>query len=203
MTTQTNTTKRDFTVDELKEMVAHLTSKDVSSFSKTELMLLLKDRITSLKVKEPVHSFPDKEVFEAIQSAIISAGLIQLKSISSKVIFGIPTASKTGIRLVSITDISKKSRRKLTVFFGSHKLSSEVVELQHETAGTRTCGIKNQMQLTIDADSWKGVDVEAFKAEITRLATAVKANREAAAIKDATEKATERAKAKFVPAVNS
>lgn len=189
-------TTKEFNKAELQEMAAHLTRKNTSEFSRQELLDLVRDKVMNLKVKVHAPSFPATEVYNSIKASIERAGLELVKIASGKVIFGIPRG-KSAIRLVSVTDVTKKNRRKITVYFGDGDLTSEIVELERVDDGTRTCGSANQVQYTIDGEVLESYDATAVAEEITRLAAATKDNRAKKEIVRAQEKAARKTAAKF------
>ncbi len=187
---------KEYNKQELIEMASHLSRKDVSSYNRDDLLNFVKDSVMKLKAKASKINFPGLAVFTSISEGLINAGFQLLHYAGNKVIFGIPSG-KTGIKLVSITDASKKNRRKLTVYFGSYNLKSNVFELVNIEKGTRTCGSQNQMVAVIDNELIEKFNIDEVTAEVVQLAEATKENRYTEMKVIAAKKAAEKIDAKF------
>ena len=188
---------KEYTKEDLVQMASHLSRKNVPSYNRGELLIFVKEAVTSLKPRVTKITFAASVTFEAISKSLKKAGLELLSYAGSKTVFGISSGKKTGIKLVSITDATKKNRRKLVVYFGSSKVSSEVVELVSENKGTRTCGSQEQMQLVIDNAVIDKHGIDAICSEIARLASDTRNLRHEAMKQVAAEKAAKKVDSKF------
>ena len=188
---------KEYTKDDLAAMAAHVSNKDVSSYTRSELLPFVKEAVMKLKPRVSKVTFPAIVTFGAVKDAMVDAGLQLLSYAGSKVVFGIPSGKKTGIKLVSVTDASKKNRRKLAVHFGSFEIQSDVFELENVDKGTRSCGSQSQSIVVIDNAVLGELKIDEIKAEITRLAKLTRENRYASMKQAAAEKATSKVDAKF------
>ena len=187
---------QEYTKTDLVNMASHVSNKDVSSFSRGDLLSFVKEAVMNLKVRASKITFPATVVFENVSTALKAAKLQLLGFAGSKAVFGV-RSGKTGIKLVSVTDASKKSRRKLSVHFGSIGIGSEVFELTPMDKGTRTCGSQSQNVLVIDNAMVDEIGIEAITAEITNLAIATREDRHSKMSAMAAEKAASRVDNKF------